>query len=40
VKEVKTGYECGISIENFDDIKVGDEFECYVVVEERRTLEV
>jgi translation initiation factor IF-2 len=40
VKEVKTGYECGISIENFDDIKVGDEFESYVVVEERRTLEV
>ena len=40
VKEVKTGYECGISIENFDDIKVGDEFETYVVVEERRTLEV
>ena len=40
VKEVKTGYECGISVENFDDIKVGDEFETYVVVEERRTLEV
>lgn len=40
VKEVKTGYECGIAIENFDDIKVGDEFESYVVVEERRTLEV
>lgn len=40
VKEVKTGYECGISIENFDDIKVGDEFESYVVIEERRTLEV
>ena len=40
VKEVKKGFECGMSIENFDDVKVGDEFETYVIVEERRTLEV
>ena len=40
VTEVKDGYECGIAIENFDDIKVGDELESYKVVEEKRTLEV
>jgi len=40
VKEVQSGYECGISIENYDDIKVDDEFETYVVVEEKRELEV
>jgi translation initiation factor IF-2 len=40
VKEVQNGYECGLSIENFDDVKVDDELESYVVVEEKRTLEV
>ncbi|MDP2167006.1 MAG: translation initiation factor IF-2 [Thermodesulfovibrionales bacterium] len=30
-KEVQTGYECGITIENFNDIKVGDIFENYVI---------
>jgi len=29
VKEVATGYECGISLENYNDIKVGDIIECY-----------
>jgi translation initiation factor IF-2 len=29
-KEVATGYECGIMIENFNDVKVGDIFEDYV----------
>ncbi|MDX8416678.1 translation initiation factor IF-2 [Absicoccus intestinalis] len=29
VKEVQTGYECGMTIENFNDIKVGDIFELY-----------
>lgn len=29
-KEVASGYECGIGIENFNDIKVGDNFEFYV----------
>jgi len=29
VKEVQTGYECGISVENFQDIKPGDVFEVY-----------
>lgn len=40
VKEVQSGYECGISIENYDDIKEDDEFETYIVVEEKRELEV
>ncbi|MDX1639022.1 MAG: translation initiation factor IF-2, partial [Balneolaceae bacterium] len=39
VKEVQTGYECGISIVNYNDIKVGDVIENYAVVEEKRTLE-
>ncbi len=30
VKEVKNGYECGASIDNFNDIKIGDVIECYV----------
>lgn len=40
VKEVQNGYECGLSIENFDDVKVDDELESYVIVEEKRELEV
>jgi translation initiation factor IF-2 len=31
VKEVQTGYECGIMIENFNDIKVGDILENYII---------
>jgi translation initiation factor IF-2 len=31
VKEVNTGYECGIMIENFNDLKVGDIIENYVI---------
>ncbi len=31
VREVQTGYECGITIENFNDIKVGDILENYVI---------
>ncbi len=33
VKEVASGYECGIGIENFNDIKVGDRIEFYTVEE-------
>jgi len=33
VKEVQTGYECGIGIENFNDIKVGDTIDCYYLEE-------
>tara|TARA_R110000868_G_scaffold37111_6_gene131433 strand:- start:11491 stop:14376 length:2886 start_codon:yes stop_codon:yes gene_type:complete len=39
VKEVASGYECGISIQNYNDIKVGDSFESYKITEEKRTLE-
>jgi len=33
VKEVQSGYECGIGIEKFNDIKVGDNLECYYLEE-------
>jgi translation initiation factor IF-2 len=33
VKEVNQGYECGISIEGFNDIKVGDFIESYIIEE-------
>lgn len=39
VREVQSGYECGISIVNFNDIKVGDEFESYEITEQKRRLE-
>ena len=35
VKEVAEGYECGISLEKFTDIKEGDIFEAYMVEEYR-----
>lgn len=38
VREVKTGYECGIKIDGYDDIKEGDVIESYEVKEEKRTL--
>lgn len=38
VKEVKSGYECGISIENYDDIKEKDILESFNIVEEKRSL--
>ncbi len=38
VKEVATGYECGLNIKNFNDIKVGDIVEAYEQVEVKRKL--
>jgi translation initiation factor IF-2 len=38
VKEVKGGFECGLSLKNFNDIEEGDQLECYEVVEVARTL--
>ena len=38
VTEVKKGYECGLSIENYNDIKVGDIIEGYEEVEIKRKL--
>ncbi|MDH5536675.1 MAG: translation initiation factor IF-2, partial [Betaproteobacteria bacterium] len=37
-REVKAGFECGLSLRNFNDIKVGDQLEVYEVVEVARTL--
>lgn len=39
VKEVQSGYECGIGVENFNDIKIGDVFECYYLEEIRPEIE-
>ncbi|HKU70689.1 MAG TPA: translation initiation factor IF-2 [Burkholderiales bacterium] len=38
VREVKGGFECGLSLKNFDDLKVGDQLEVFEVVEVARTL--
>jgi translation initiation factor IF-2 len=38
VKEVKAGFECGIKLAGYDDIKVGDRFEAYVRETFQRTL--
>ncbi|MPM41314.1 Translation initiation factor IF-2 [bioreactor metagenome] len=38
VREVASGYECGISIKNFNDIKVGDIIESYEQIEVKKTL--
>ncbi|WP_456455569.1 translation initiation factor IF-2 [Thermovibrio sp.] len=36
VKEVQAGYECGVGLENFNDIKVGDVIECYTIEKVKR----
>ncbi|KAA5547546.1 translation initiation factor IF-2 [Adhaeribacter rhizoryzae] len=38
VSEVRTGYECGISIKNFNDLEIGDIIEAYEEKEVKRTL--
>jgi translation initiation factor IF-2 len=38
VNEVRKGFECGMSIENFNDIKVGDIIEGYDNIEVKREL--
>ena len=38
VREVKSGFECGISLKGFQDIKEGDQFEVFEVLEVARTL--
>jgi translation initiation factor IF-2 len=37
-REIKAGLECGLSIENYNDIKVGDEIEAYEIVEVKSTM--
>jgi translation initiation factor IF-2 len=39
VREVASGFECGINVENFDDVKVGDVLETYVVIQVARKLQ-
>ncbi|MBL7958622.1 translation initiation factor IF-2 [bacterium] len=39
-REVASGFECGITIDNYNDVKVGDVIECYEKVETKRTLSV
>ena len=39
VKEVRQGFDCGLNIANFNDIKVGDVVEAYQMVEVKRTLD-
>ncbi len=38
VKEAKSGFECGIALENYDDIKENDIIECYEIIEKKRSL--
>jgi len=37
-REVKEGYECGVKIVGYDDVKVGDNIEAFEIVQEKRTL--
>jgi translation initiation factor IF-2 len=39
VKEVSHGYECGLNVEKFNDIKVGDNIEAFEMIEVKQTLE-
>ena len=39
VKEVVAGYECGLNIANFNDIKVGDMIESFKIVETKKKLD-
>ena len=38
VNEVKSGFECGLSINSYSDIKVNDQLEVFEVIEVKRTL--
>ena len=38
VRDVAAGYECGMALENYDDIKVGDRIECFEIEEIARIL--
>lgn len=39
VKEVRSGFECGVAFENYEDIKEKDLVECYEIVEKKRTID-
>ncbi len=40
VKEVKSGFECGMSFANYDDLKVGDQIECFEIEQIAPTLNI
>lgn len=40
VREVQSGYECGIGITNYNDVKVGDQIEAFEIIETARKLEI
>ena len=40
VREVESGFECGIGLENFNDVKTGDTIEAFRIVESKRKLQV
>ena len=40
VREVQNSFECGMALENYNDIQVGDVIECYEVEEIARQLEL
>lgn len=40
VREVPSGYECGVGVESCHDLKVGDQLEAFEIIEQRRKLEV
>ena len=37
-REVKSGFECGLSLKSYDDVKIGDTLEVFEVVEVARSL--
>ncbi|MDF2154467.1 translation initiation factor IF-2 [Vibrio sp. CAU 1672] len=39
VQEVKSGYECGIGVKNYNDVRVGDQIEVFEIVEVKRTID-
>ena len=39
VREVLQGYECGLSLDGFNDVKIGDQIEAFEIVETKRRLE-
>ncbi len=39
VQEVKNGYECGVGVKNYNDVRVGDQIEVFEIVEVQRTLD-
>ena len=40
VKEVKSGFECGMAFENYEDIRAGDMIECFEISSHARTVEI